>query len=250
LAARVEWRRVANGVEASELTLAGSGEAWRTRVVLVRLNPTVLTFSLDTAWTRGGSPDWNIDRVPDDAVFAMNAGQFRSALPWGRVVLASQQFLPPERGPLAVTFAIDSAGRVAWTRDGEPLPPNVAWAFQSYPAIIDKRTVPPPLRTPGEFLDVGHRDARLALGILPDGYLLVALTRFDGLGSLFQSVPFGLTVPEMAAVMGALGAVDAVLLDGGISAQLVAGRGSARIRMDGWRNVPLALVARPRGTPR
>jgi hypothetical protein len=176
----------------------------------------------------------------------MNAGQFRTGLPWGRVVLSGREFLPAEPGPLAVTIGVDSTGRVTWTEDGEPLPVRTAWAFQSYPVVLRNRIVPRALRTPGKFLDVGHRDARLALGRLADGALLVALTRFDGLGGLFETIPFGLTVPEMAAVMGALGSVDAVLLDGGISAQLVAGSGASRLRMEAWRDVPLALVARPR----
>ena len=239
---------MADGVEGSELSLAGSGEAWRTRLILVRLRPDHLVFSLDTSWSESGTPKWNVDRAPADAVFAMNAGQFRSMLPWGRVVLDGHQYLRPERGPLAVTVGIDSAGRVHWTPDGELLPSGIAWAFQSYPVILRDREVPPALRRADGLLDVAHRDARLALGRLPDGSLLVAMTRFDGLGGILKSIPFGLTVPEMAAVMGALGASDAVLLDGGISAQLLAGAGPLRITMEGWRNVPLALVARPRNT--
>lgn len=244
LANEVHWKRAARGVETGELQLAGTGEAWRTRLVLVRLDAAQLSFALDTASTHDGHPAWKIARAPRDAVFAMNAGQFRTTFPWGQVVLGGRQVLPPERGPLAMTFAVDSAGAVHWRFDGEAAPPHVAWAFQSYPVILRAREVPAALRTPDGGLDVAHRDARLALGRLADGSLLVALTRFEGLGGAFGSVPFGLSVPEMAAVMGGLGAVDAVLLDGGISAQLVAGEGAARIAMAGWRDVPLALVAR------
>jgi exopolysaccharide biosynthesis protein len=93
---------------------------------------------------------------------------------------------------------------------------------------------------------VGHRDARLALGRLPDGRLIVALTRFDALGGALGEVPFGPTVPEMAALMGALGCTDAVLLDGGISAQmLVRDSLGAAHEWRGIRRVPLALVAFP-----
>jgi hypothetical protein len=250
LAGAVAWRPVADGVDAAEMSIAGSGEGWRTRVILVRLQPGRLAFSLDTSWTERGSPKWNVDRAPADAVFAMNAGQFRSMLPWGRVVLDGHQYLRPERGPLAVTIGVDSAGRVHWTPDGESMPSGIAWAFQSYPVLLSNREVPAALRGTDGLLDVAHRDARLALGRFPDGSLIVALTRFDGLGGIFKSIPFGLTIPEMAAVMGALGATDAVSLDGGISAQLVAGTGPLRITMGGWRNVPLAFVARPRITRR
>ena len=96
-------------------------------------------------------------------------------------------------------------------------------------------------------MDVAHRDARLALGIDVSGRLLIAMTRFDVIGRAFDRVPFGLTTPEMAAVMGALGAVDAVLLDGGISAQLLVRDASGIAhRWPGVRKVPLALVAHRR----
>lgn len=245
LANAVQWRAAAPGVETAELTLAGTGEAWRTRLVLARLDPHQLTFALDTAATAAGRPAWNTGHVPAHAVFAVNAGQFRSTLPWGLVVLNGRQMLPAEEGPLAVTIAVDSTGAVRWMPAGERRPGGLRWAFQSYPALLHNREVPAPLRAAGRGVDVQHRDARIAIGRLESGALLVALTRFDGLGGFLGAVPFGLTTPEMAAVMGALGAVDAVLLDGGISAQLVAGTGRDRIVHSGWRNVPLALVAFP-----
>ena len=95
-------------------------------------------------------------------------------------------------------------------------------------------------------MDVAHRDARLALGTTADGTVVVALTRFAALGDRLGVLPFGLTTPEMAAVMGLLGARDAVLLDGGILAQLlVRGEGGRTMRWRGLRLVPLALVAYP-----
>jgi exopolysaccharide biosynthesis protein len=123
-------------------------------------------------------------------------------------------------------------------------------AFQSYPALLAGGAVPAPLQASGRGIDVAHRDARLALGTLPDGRLLVALTRFDALAGVLDVVPAGPTVPEMAAVMGALGARDAVLLDGGISAQLLlrdgAGDDAPPHRWPGLRSVPLGLVATAR----
>jgi exopolysaccharide biosynthesis protein len=54
----------------------------------------------------------------------------------------------------------------------------------------------------------------------------------------------------MAALMGALGCRDAVLLDGGISGQLLLRGPSAGRDAQAWRGirrVPLGLVALPRG---
>jgi len=90
---------------------------------------------------------------------------------------------------------------------------------------------------------LGHRDSRLAIGVLADGSLIVALTRFTGLGKTGETIPWGPTVPEMAAFMRSLGCVRAMLLDGGISSQLVVRDGDGRLtRWPNWRPVPLALV--------
>jgi exopolysaccharide biosynthesis protein len=99
-------------------------------------------------------------------------------------------------------------------------------------------------------VDVAHRDARLALGVDRDGRVLLALTRFAGLAGALDALPFGPTVPEMAALMGALGARRAVLLDGGISGQLLVRERGGRVpRVRAWRGlraVPLGLVVAPR----
>ncbi|HET7190073.1 MAG TPA: phosphodiester glycosidase family protein [Gemmatimonadaceae bacterium] len=248
LARRVAWRRAADGVEWGELLLRGRAEAWRTRLVVARLDPARLRFSLDTAFSDGRA-SWRIDVAPSDAVFAANAGQFVHTMPWGWVVLDGRPYLLPGRGPLVTTVLVDSLGTVRW-RHGAP--PDVAstrhvqWAFQSYPTLLAEGMVPPALRAgAGTAIDLAHRDARLALGALADGRLVVAMTRFDALGERFGAVPFGLTVPETAAVMGALGARDAVLLDGGISAQMLVREKGATRRWPGLRPVPLGLIARP-----
>ena len=73
------------------------------------------------------------------------------------------------------------------------------------------------------------------------------MTRFDALGPLLGAIPLGLTTPEMAAIMGALGARDAVMLDGGISAQLMLRERNGEVKMwRGLRPVPLALIATAR----
>ncbi len=246
----IVWRTGAAGVEWGETVLAGSGEAWRTRVVVVRLDPARVRLRLDTAFARPLRADWSLVRAPPDAVFAVNAGQFIEALPWGWLVMDGHEVLPRARGPLAVAILGDSTGSVRWLPADSVArlaAPQTSWAFESYPELLRDGAVPWALRAPGRGVDVGHRDARLALGRLPDGRLLVALTRFDALGGALGGVPFGPTAPEMAALMGALGCRDAVLLDGGISAQLLV-RDSLGVAHEwrGVRKVPLALLALPR----
>ncbi len=252
VAEAIEWRRASAGVEWGELRLAGTGEAKRLRAVAVRIDPRLVTLRLDTAFTAGGErAAWSIDDARRDAVVAVNVGQFVRTLPWGWVVLDGRQFLAPGTGPLSTVVAVDSSGSVRWIGPAGLTDPGVrrglVAAFQSYPTLLTAGgEIPGPLREPGRGIDVQHRDARLGIGQLADGRLLIVLTRFDGLGESLGSIPFGPTIPEFAALMGALGARQAVALDGGISGQLLVRDAAATHAWRGLRKVPMALVALPR----
>jgi uncharacterized protein YigE (DUF2233 family) len=236
-------------VEWGELRLRGSSEAWRTRVVVIRLQPRQIQLSLVPAFTR--DERWTVTQVEDDVAVALDTGPYRRSLPFGWVVSGGRELLSPEYAPLAGAVVVTTDGAVRLVP-----PRSIALergrgaaleAFQSYPMLLEKGVVPPPLRQASQGVNLDHRDARLAIGTLRDGRVVIALTRFDVLGDTFGRVPFGLTTPEMAAVMGALGCDDALLLDGGISGQLLLRKsdGTARV-WPGIRSVPLGLVARPK----
>ena len=249
LAERVRWRPGSDGVEWGELQLQGASEAWRTRVVVARIEPRRIALSLATAFADDRS--WTVADAGDDVAIALDAGQFRGTMPWGWVVHRGRELLAPGSGPLAGAVVVDASGTV------RVVPPDAVAAehargtareaFQSYPMLLQDGAIPAPLLDPGRGVDLGHRDARLALGTLSDGRVVIALTRFDALGGVLGRVPFGLTSPEMAAVMGALGCRDALLLDGGVSGQLLLREadGAARV-WPGIRRVPLGLVGRSR----
>lgn len=248
----LRWRAVASGLDWAEARLAGSGEAWRVRLIVARFDPQRVRLSLDTAFTRGRErPAWSVARTDSTVLLAVNAGQFPLTLPWGWVVIEGREFLPPGYGPLSTALVVDTSGVASWISGdslarGRPTR-GIANAFQSYPTLLaGDGVVPVPLRADGGGIDVTHRDARLAIGQTRDGLLLVAMTRFDGVGGALDFVPFGLTTPEMAAVMGALGARDAVLLDGGISGQMLIRDAAGTRRWEGLRRVPLGLVVRGR----
>jgi Phosphodiester glycosidase len=247
LAAALAWTRARPGVEWTQIELAGTGEAWRLEVVVVRLDPARLRFALDTLTRDYGSlGGWTVDSAPSDVVVALNAGQFTGGTPWGWVVRDGRELQPPGAGPLSSAFVVDTAGRahVIAASEIDAWRGRARLAFQSYPTLLDgEGRVPMPLRGIGAGIDVAHRDARLALGERRDGTIVVVLTRFGALGDAFGSLPFGPTVPELAAIMGALGCRRAVALDGGISGQLLVRElgGVARV-WRGFRRVPLALV--------
>lgn len=248
---RISWKQASPGVELGHFSLAGEGEAYRIRVLAARLDPSQLEFRLiKPADGRIFAGRWSVDESPAGALFAINAGQF-SDQPWGWVKVAGEERQAPGRGPLAPAIVVDSAGRVQMVEPDsiEAARGSALTAFQSYPTLLERNgVVPSPLRTERTertetSVDLTHRDSRIALGILRDGKVIVAMTRFEALGGALENLPFGLTTPEMSAVMGALGCARAVLLDGGISSQMLVQVEGKRETWSGWRRVALGLVA-------
>lgn len=247
----VLWNAVRPGVWQRELPMAREGPLAVVRVVALRLDPAELRFSLDTV-TRdyGLQGAWTIDSLPASGLVAFNAGQFTGGIPWGWLVLNGMETQPPGVGTLGMAFVIDSGGRAALVMPNElsAVRGGARLAFQSYPALLAGEGKEPwELQAPGRGVSLTHRDSRLALGLLADGTIVVALTRFTGLGKAGETLPWGPTVPEMAAFMRSIGCVKAVLLDGGISSQLVVRSADGSLaRWPNWRPVPLALVVTTR----
>jgi hypothetical protein len=201
LAGLVAWRPAADGVEAGELALSGDGEAWRVRVVLVRIDPARQRLALDARVDGGGQVrPWSVDAAPAGAAVALNAGMFDERGPWGWVVHGGRELQAPGAGALASAVVVGADGRVR-VLEADSLPAaraaaargEVAEAVQSYPTLLAGDGVVPAALRPGAAagaapagaapVDLEHRDARLAVGELRDGRVLVALTRFDGLAA-------------------------------------------------------------------
>lgn len=257
VASAVHWHDTTSAVAWGELSLRGTGEARRTGVVLARIDPRRIAVRLDLppadasplGWLAGAR--WSIADAPGDARIALNAGQFTAGGAFGWLVREGREIQPPNLAPLAPAIVVDAAGAVhvvtAAGIDSVRRAGSVSVAFQSYPTLLDAGRIPRALQRGALGVDVAHRDARLALGTLPDGHVLVALTRFEGLGGMLQLLPFGLTTPEVAALMGALGCRNAVLLDGGVSGQLLLrDAAGTEHRWPGMREVPVGLVGVPR----
>lgn len=250
IAAALKWQRLAKGVDWATLRLSCGGPTCRARLIVARVDPVDVRLSLRMEFTREEiRPDWTIDRAPVSAVLAVNAGQFVSTMPWGWVAMDGREILRPGYGPLSSALSIAEDGSLRWSHGDSLLSvAGVAAGFQSYPTLLaGDGALPLPIREPGNGVNLSHRDTRLALGEGRDGRLLIAMTRYDAVGEMAGGIPFGPTTPEMAAIMGALGAADAVMLDGGISAQLLlrdVSTGKAH-RWPALRKVPLGLIAMP-----
>ena len=252
VARAVQWRPIRPGLEAGTVRFSGPGEAWRFSVALLRVDPSRHLLSLHVKRASDGRAlPWSVEELPPDASFAVNAGMFDAVGPWGWVVLDGAEHQPPGAGPLSSALVVgrDSSVRIVAADSMSGVrAAGVRWAVQSYPtALTGDGDVPSALQTAGAGVDLDHRDARLAIATTRNGQVLIALTRFDGLGGALGGIPLGPTLPEMTAIMGALGAQRAVFLDGGISGQMaVRSAGGMVQRWSGLRSVPLALVGTPR----
>jgi exopolysaccharide biosynthesis protein len=244
------WHAVQPGVWVHEAQMATEGPLAPVQVVAVRLDPALVEFSLHASRGQQDRRGWTIDQLPPAAVVAFNAGQFHGGSSWGWLVLDGSEVQAPGTGSTAMAFVVGTDGTVSLVDPGDTAMARdkARYAFQSYPGLlVANGATPRELQASGRGVDLAHRDSRLALGILPDGGMVVALTRFSALGAAGETLPWGPTVVEMAEFMRSLGCVRAVLLDGGISSQLALrdADGSVR-RWTNWRTVPLGMVVTPR----
>lgn len=251
LSNQVSWRQAQPGLHWAELELNAGALGLPVRAILARIDPRQFEFELQTLLKANRvSGAWTIDSVPPNAALALNAGQFKEAGPWGWVVLDGVTENLPGPGSLAAAIAFDTAGAVHWLAPAQLVRARhdraIRYAFQSYPLLLLNGAIPKDALNK-RLVDLAHRDARLVFAQQADGLLLIVLTRFDALGGRVERVPIGLTLPETVVLMRALGARHAIMLDGGISAQMIVREANGNLlRWPGLRAVPLALIASPR----
>lgn len=244
------WQGVRPGVWLAEFPFAENGPLAYVRVVAVRLDPTKVEFRLHSATgDYGVRSAWTVDSLAPSGVAAFNTGHFRGVTPWGWLVMDGVETQAPGSGPLAMAFVVDSSGRPALLTGDELLHARgrVRVALQSYPALLIDGAVPWQLQAAGRGVNLEHHDSRLALCIDDGGSVIVAITRFAGLGRKGETFPFGPTVAEMIPAMRRLGCRRAMLLDGGISSQLAVRNANGELtRWTNWRMVPLGMVVSAR----
>lgn len=249
-AASLLWQAVAPGVWRASVPMARKGPLATVCATMLRLDPAQVRFELQRATRDHGLRGaWTVDSLPGDAIAAWNAGQFTGPAVWGWLVRGGVEEQSAGTGTLGMAFVVDEAGRpsLVSARDIPGARARARLAFQSYPALLEREgALPWELRAKGRGVRLDARDSRVALGVLADGRVLVAITRFTGLGEAGAELPWGPTVPEMAAFMRVQGCRQAMLLDGGLSSQMAVRRGDGTVeRWPNLRPVPLGMVVRP-----
>jgi len=236
----------APGMTHRELRMSSKGPLAHVRAIVITIDPAQYRFRLDLVRTNQNlRPAWNVDSIPQNAVVAVNAGQFLGGFPWGWLVRDGVEIKPPGSGSLGMAFVIDSSDNVSLATPSEipEIRGHALHAFQSYPALLVDGEMPWELREEGRGVNLYHRDSRLAICIDTLDHVLIAITRVKVPGNVGATLPYGPTIPEMAGYMKSLGCNRAMLLDGGLSSQLAVrdSRGSLT-KWTNWRMVPLGLV--------
>ncbi|HEY2896311.1 MAG TPA: hypothetical protein VGJ12_04175, partial [Gemmatimonadaceae bacterium] len=140
LSSALRWRAASPGIEWGDAELSAPGEGWRTKLVVVRIDPARHRFALQLGQGQNLDPTWSVDSTGDSALVAVNAGQFSRMLPWGWLVTGGRELAGPGFGPLSMAVVFDSSGAVRFVAADsiatERARGRIANAFQSYPTLL------------------------------------------------------------------------------------------------------------------
>ncbi|MDP2314394.1 MAG: phosphodiester glycosidase family protein [Pseudomonadota bacterium] len=205
------WRSVAPGLSIADLALRRPPNPLVVDIFLARVDPARWRFRV---W---GTPDFAPGPVgalaaQADLALAVNASYFSDDGPLGLVVTdgAARGRQGKNR---AAHFVVgqaadgtDAAPRIV-NEKGAVLGP-LAQGFQGFPAIMTGGNTYAYLRYGGRGFDVWRVDRRTAACTQADGAVMLLVT---------DTVTNGLSLAELATVLGGLGCVDAMAFDGGSS---------------------------------
>lgn len=228
---RPRWHAVASGMETAELDVLRPPDPRDVRVVLARVDPARWRFRV---W---GRADWKRDSVAtlaDEAglVLAVNGPYFAEDGPLGLVV--SDGVIRNRQGTLrAAHFLVDHQGsRPRIVNEKKTDVRGVDQGFQGFPSIMSAGHTYGYLRTGGRGFDVREVDRRTAACIQGDGRVVLLAT---------DTWTSGLSLSELATVLGGLGCYDAMAFDGGASTALWLDVPGHRLDVEGLDVVPVIL---------
>lgn len=201
------WEQVQPGLDMAELSFLRPPDPRGVDILLVRVDPARWQFRVygRDDWSRG-----SVSALANEAglAFAVNGPYFAEDGPLGLVV-SDGVFRNRQGSRRAAHFLVDEPGtlpRIVNERGTDVT--GVREGFQGFPSIMTGRKTYSYLRTGGRGFDVQVVDRRTAACTTASGEMIF-LTTDTWIG--------GLSLSELATVMGALGCVDAMAFDGGAS---------------------------------
>ena len=161
---------------------------------------------------------------------AVNASYFSEEGPVGLLRIQGQDRVP--QGTVwAAHVLIDEAGRLRVENEKEAELEGAFEGFQGFPAIMSEGQTYPYMRYGGRGFPV-HELARRTAVCTTGDHVLIVVT---------DTLANGLTLNELATVMGGLGCLDAMGLDGGSSTALSVATAEERVYVPARDGVPVAL---------
>lgn len=229
------WVETTTGLELADLYVRRDPNPQTIDLVLARLDPKRWRLRVL------GTPAWDAETVARFAAtehlsLAVNAAYFSDEGPLGLVVSDGVR-RHRDASHRAAHFVSEGAGLVPRIlNDKHADVGDVDQAFQGFPAIMTDGRTYGYMRVGGRGFDVWKVDRRTAGCVTRDDHLILLVT---------DSLTNGLSLDELATVLGGLGCVDAMGFDGGSSTSMsIRVKGHAR-EVPGLREVQVVLGATP-----
>jgi hypothetical protein len=201
------WAPLAAGLETADLSLHRPPNPLVVRIFLARIDPGAWRFRV---W---GRPDFRGDAVGELAAeaglaLAVNASYFAAEGPLGLVV-SDGAWRGRQGRNRAAHFLVGATDPAPFILNGKGAKlPALAQGFQGFPAIMSAGRTFGYMRFGGRGFDVRKVDRRTAACTLRDGRVVLLVT---------DTITNGLSLDELATVLGGLGCTDAMGFDGGSS---------------------------------
>lgn len=227
------WTPIAPGLSTARLEFGRGPDPLGVGVIVTRFDPSGWRFRV---W---GRPDWKPGAVAELAAeagvpFAVNASYFSDEGPLGLVISEGMRRNAQGTRRAAHFLVIDGRPRIV---NAKKAPLSAATeGFQGFPAIMSEGRTFAYMRDGGRGFDVWVADRRTAACLDRANQFLIVVTDAR-LG--------GLSLDELATVMGGLGCVDAMAFDGGSSTGMVLRWGDTQLGVGNQTEVPVILGAEP-----
>ncbi len=218
--ATLRYRREPNPAEHVLRVVRVDPELWRFRLVAA---PDLRLRSIEEHARSGGVP------------VAVNASFFSEDGPVGLLRIQGEQ-LVPQGSVWAAHLLVDEGGRVRIDNEKGADLSQAYEGFQGFPAIMSQGQTFPYMRYGGRGFPIHELARRTALCSTEDRVVLVVT----------ETLANGLTLNELATVLGGLGCLEAMGLDGGSSTAMYLDAGGRHLEVPARDGVPVALGLSPR----
>lgn len=203
------WTEVQPGLDLADVSVRRAPNPHVVGVVVVRVDPDRWRFRV---W---GRPDWSaasVDTLAREAgmSLAVNAAYFAEDGPLGLVVSDGVRRQRQAKNR-AAHFLVPRGTRPRVVNEKRVPLPELEQGFQGFPAIMSSGRTFSYMRAGGRGFDVWRVDRRTAGCVDREGRVVLLVT---------DTLTNGLSLEELATLLGGLGCVDAMAFDGGGSTGL------------------------------